>query len=142
MCKLHHFLLYNLFYVTFKNIFVSCIWTAGVGKGLYTAFYTALSRPCERFTVILSLTGFQSQHTVVIDIIRRIESEGGEKHKKEPRMRYNVPVQCSPIWFIPALHSARTLYGPRFNPLGRGQLPLRDVKRPKLLRSLKGLQSE
>ena len=37
-----------------------CLWKAGEGRRLYAAFYTLLSRPCIRFTVILRLTGFLS----------------------------------------------------------------------------------
>ena len=64
----------------------SCIWTAGVG-GVYMVLSTLRnSRPCERFTDILRLTGLLLSRLQIQTLSGRIESEGGEEHKKEPRI--------------------------------------------------------
>ena len=49
---------------------------------------------------------------------------------------YEIQCTCSPIRFIPTLPSARTLYGPLFNP--RGQLPFCNVEQPTSFRSQQG----
>ena len=74
--------------------------------------------------------------TLVIDIGRRLESEEGGEHKKEPRIRDTMYLFTNRVLYL--LPSA----GTPLQPLWKGQLPLCDVKLPTSFRSPKGLQSE